>query len=124
MLLKVKSGVFKNTLVRFFCLKIALAHSNFLSCKGAQGWHESKPVFNSYLEIAESHHVSDHIFGFYEQRYVCREVFGATNADSCQNHVLAVLGQLHRFRTKPTPDSDSPWSKALATIWNLGFFGI
>ena len=25
-----------------------------------------------------------------------------------ENHVFAVREQLHRFRTKPTPDSDSP----------------
>ena len=45
----------------------------------------------------------------------------APNPDFGQNPVFAVREQLHRFRTKPTLDSDSPWSKVLypPTIWNL-----
>ena len=46
----------------------------------------------------------------------------APDPDFCQNPVFAVREDLHRFRTKPTPDSDSPWSKVPPAIWNLVFF--
>ena len=46
----------------------------------------------------------------------------APNPDFGQNPVFAVREQLHRFRTKPTPDSDSPWSKVPPTDWNRVFF--
>ena len=46
----------------------------------------------------------------------------APNPDFGQNPVFAVREQLHRFRTKPTPDSDSPWSKVPPAIWNLVLF--
>ena len=45
----------------------------------------------------------------------------APNPDFGQNHVFAVREQLHRFRTTPTPDSDSTWSKVPPAIWNLVF---
>ena len=46
----------------------------------------------------------------------------APNSDFGQNPVFAVREQLHRFRTKPTPDSDSPKSKVPSADWNLVFF--
>ena len=46
----------------------------------------------------------------------------APNPDFGQNPVFAVREQLHRLRTKPTPDSDSPWSKVPPAIWNLVLF--
>ena len=46
----------------------------------------------------------------------------ARNPDFGQTQVFAVREQLHRFRTKPTLDSDSSWPKVPPTIWNLVFF--
>ena len=45
----------------------------------------------------------------------------APNPDFAQNHVFTVREHLHRFRTKPTPDSDSSRSKVLPPIWILVF---
>ena len=75
-------------------------------------------ILSMIVEIAESYHVSDHRFGIYAKSYVYGEVLmwisifmesWAPNHDFGQNHVFAVREQLHRFRTKPTPDSESPW---------------
>ena len=64
------------------------------------------------------------------QKLRLREVFGIIinfygelGSKSCfdKNPVFAVRKQLHRFRTKPTPDSDLPWSKVLPAIWNNVF---
>ena len=44
--------------------------------KTVSGRQKLKPVFKSYLEIAESYHVSDHRFGIYAQSYVYMEGFG------------------------------------------------
>ena len=38
-------------------------------------WCLVKPVFETYLEIAEKYDVSEHILGIYAQRYVYTEVF-------------------------------------------------
>ena len=46
----------------------------------------------------------------------------APNPDFGHNHAFAVREQLHRFRTKPTPDLDSPWSKVPPAIWNVVFY--
>ena len=45
----------------------------------------------------------------------------APNPDFGKNPVFGVREQLHRFRTKPTPDSDWTWSKVPPAIWNLFF---
>ena len=70
---------------------------------------------------SESTHKVTSIVKFLGSISICMESW-APNPDFGQNHVFAVREQLHRFRTKPTPDSDSPWSKVPSTIWNHVFF--
>ena len=46
----------------------------------------------------------------------------APNLDFGKNSVFAVRKQLHTFRAKPTPDSDSPWSKVPPACLESCFF--
>ena len=73
------------------------------------------------IKDSESIHKVTSIGEFLEWMSIFMESW-ALNPDFGEIHVFAVCEPLHRFQTKRTPDSDSPWSKVPPTIWKLVFF--